>query len=81
MLEGYEKREDKESKFVYALDKIIPPIQIYLEKGKLWHEKKVPFDILVENKKYKTILSEPVNKYWKELLIELTKNRNKLFPN
>lgn len=36
-IENYEERKDEESKFIYALDKIIPPLQIYLEEGKLYH--------------------------------------------
>lgn len=28
-VEEYEKREDEESKFVYALDKVLPVINIY----------------------------------------------------
>jgi len=30
----YEKREDEESKFIYALDKVVAPINIYLDGGK-----------------------------------------------
>ena len=77
----YEKKENKESKFIYSLDKIIPPIQIYLERGKLWHEKGVSFESLTENKKHKIAKSKTIDKYWRELLKELTKNRKKLFPN
>ena len=81
IIEAYEKREDEESKFVYAIDKIIPPIQIYLEKGKLWHEKNVSFKELSDNKTEKIAISKEVNKYWQELFRELKKGRKKLFPN
>ena len=80
ILEKYEKKEDDESKFIYALDKIIPPIQIYLEEGKLWHEKKVYFDDLVKNKNGKISVSKNVDEYWQELLPKLRKNKKKLFP-
>ena len=80
IIKDYESKKDEESKFVYALDKIIPPIQIYLENGKLWREKAVLFDALIENKNTKIALSKSVYKYWKELLKELTKNKHKLFP-
>lgn len=80
IIENYENKKDKESGFIYALDKLIPPIQIYTEKGKLWHEKKVLFDHIVDNKNPKIKISKDVNKYWQELLVELTKNRKKLFP-
>lgn len=79
-IENYEKRVDDESKFVYALDKMIPPIQIYLEKGKLWHEKELSFSDVIKNKNPKIALSKPVDKYWQELLKDLTKNKKKLFP-
>ena len=80
VIERYEKKADEESKFIYALDKILPPIQIYMDKGKLWHERGVSYEKLVGNKHNKIKVSKPVNKYWNELLIELTKNRKKLFP-
>ncbi len=76
----YENRGDEESKFIYALDKILPMVQIYLENGNLWKETKSFFDLVVENKNKKIALSEPINKYWQELLAELTKNRKKFFP-
>jgi putative hydrolase of HD superfamily len=79
-IEKYEKKEDEESKFVYALDKIITPIQIYLEEGKLWHEKGVVLSELIEYKNKKIALSKYVNRYWKEILLELNKNKVKLFP-
>ncbi len=79
VIERYEKREDEESKFIYAIDKIIPPIQIYLENGKLWREQKVPFDGLMQNKNPKIALSKPVDKYWQEMKRAISKNKKKLF--
>lgn len=79
IIEKYEKREGKESRFIYALDKILPPIQIYLENGKLWHEKGVSFKRLVENKSPKIIMSKHIDKYWQELLKEIERNKKKLF--
>lgn len=37
--EQYEKREDGESKFVYALDKLLPGLNIYLDSCKAWSER------------------------------------------
>jgi putative hydrolase of HD superfamily len=78
-IQNYEKRKDKESRFIYALDKIIPPIQIYLEDGRLWHEKKISFEEVPENKNKKIALSPDIDKYWQELLKEFIKNKKKLF--
>jgi putative hydrolases of HD superfamily len=80
IIENYENKKDKESKFVYAVDKIISPLQIYIEGGKLWHEKKVSFLEAFENKDKKIAVSSDVYKYWQELLKEFKKNKKKLFP-
>ena len=79
-IEKYEKRTDDESKFIYALDKLIPPIQIYMEDGKLFHEKKISLENVIEIKKGKIDMSPHIDKYWQELLQELRKNKKKLFP-
>lgn len=80
VIEQYERRGDKESKFIYALDKLIPPIQCYLEDGKIWHENDIAFGYLSENKSSKIKVSKEMDKYWQELLKELTKNKTKYFP-
>lgn len=80
IIEKYEKRKDNESKFIYALDKLIPPIQIYLEDGKLFRDKNISLNDVIEIKKGKIALSSDVDKYWQELLAEIIKNKKKLFP-
>lgn len=80
IIQNYEKKADEESKFIYILDKLLPPIQIYLENGKMWHKKKVSYAKQVEYKT-KIISSSPYfNEYWQEFVKELTKNKKKLFP-
>ena len=78
-IQNYEKKKDDESKFIYALDKMIPPLQIHLEGGKLWKEKKVSLEDLLEKKNKKIALSPDVEKYWKELTEEFTENKKKYF--
>ena len=80
IIERYEKRIDEESKFIYALDKILPPIQCYLEGGAIWKEFGMSLQDVIDNKNHKVALSKDVNKYWKELLKELIKSQKKLFP-
>jgi putative hydrolases of HD superfamily len=79
-ISAYEKKADKESKFIYALDKIIPPIQIYMEEGKLWKEMKVAADELFRNKDGKIAVSPDIDAYWQELRLLLAANKRKLFP-
>ncbi len=80
IISKYEEKNDIESKFIYALDKIIPPIQICLEDGKLWHEKDVSLNEIMENKNPKIAMSESINEYWKELSRYISKRHKKLFP-
>jgi putative hydrolases of HD superfamily len=80
VIQNYEKKADEESKFIYILDKLLPPIQIYLENGKMWHKKKVSYAKQVEYKTKIISSSSYFNEYWQELVKELTKNKKKLFP-
>ena len=80
IIEQYEKKKDEESKFVYALDKILTPIQIYLENGKLWKENRVSLENLIKYKNTKIAISKNVERYWRELLSEIIKKKARLFP-
>lgn len=79
LLERYEKKEDRESRFVYALDKIQPVIHLYLDHGRMWKEKGVTLRMLVEHKQGKVSLSSEVEPYWNELKELLEKNEEEIF--
>lgn len=78
--EEFEKREDDESKFVYALDKVQPVLQIYLDGGRTWRKEKIVLKQLTDNKDEKVKISPIANKYWIALISILKKNEKKLFP-
>lgn len=66
--EQYERREDSESKFIYALDKLLPGINIYLDSCKAWSERDPKnntwsFDDLSRRIQHDPLVSE----MWKEL--------------
>ncbi len=75
----YEKKNDSESRFVYALDKIIDPLNIYLEGGKLWHEKKITLPMLIEKKVNKVKLNPTVQEYFDTLVEQLKEQEAQLF--
>lgn len=79
IMERYEQREDAESRFVYALDKIQPVIQIYLDGGRTWKEKRVTLRMLVENKQDKINLSPEIRPYFDELVELLGQESGRLF--
>lgn len=75
LIDQYEKRATKESQFVYALDKLLPVINIYLDGGRIWKEHNITFDMLSENKKDKIKISPEIKKYFDEFLETLEKNQ------
>ena len=77
--EQYEKKEDKESCFVYALDKIQPVLNIYMDGGRSWKERKVTLQMLLDNKRDKVTLSPEVKEYFDELVELLKKKEGELF--
>ncbi len=76
---GYVKKEDAESRFVYALDKIEPVLKVYLDGGRTWREKDVTIKMLYEKKKDKVALSPEIQPYFDELMTLLRKEEKELF--
>ena len=49
LIRDYEYRQDPESQFVYALDKFMPMVMIYLEGGSTWRELNFSMEELMRN--------------------------------
>ncbi len=80
MIEEYEKRDDQESTFIYALDKIIAPLNIYLSDGRTWKERNVTFEQLVANKQDKVKLDPVISEYFDKMKDIFEKDKDRLFP-
>ncbi len=80
-IRGYVTKEDPESRFVYALDKIEPLIKLYLDGGRTWKEKGVTLEMAYESKKDKVALSPEVKKYFDEFMELLRREEKQLFGN
>lgn len=65
---SYEKKNDPESRFVYALDKVHAILNIYLCGNQLFKEKEVTAEMLYENKRTKVALSPDVAPYFEEIM-------------
>lgn len=76
---GYMEKKDPESRFVYALDKIQPVIQLYLDNGRTWKEKNVTLEMLYESKKDKVVFSPEIESYFNELMLLLKSKEKELF--
>lgn len=79
LISDYESRGSEEAKFVYALDKIMPIIVIFLAGGYTWQKEGVGLDRLHDVKKNKVSLSPEVNGYYQQLYALLKENIH-LFP-
>jgi putative hydrolase of HD superfamily len=75
----YETRHTPEARFVYAMDKIMPVLTIYLNEGLTWHEKQISLERLHKEKMAKMTAFPEVLVYWEELY-ELLRNSPELFP-
>jgi len=80
LIEEYEKKQDEESKFVYALDKVLPVLNIYMDQGRTWHREGLSLGVLASAKRDKVKVSKVISELWKELEKRMKANENELFP-
>lgn len=66
-IKSYETRTDDEAKFVYALDKIMPIMLVYLHDGHSWEIDNITAKMLYEAKIEKVALSPEITPYFEEL--------------
>lgn len=78
-IEKYEKQEDDESKFVWALDKILPILHGYDDAGRTWREQGVTLQMLLDKKGPQVAVSKEVQEYFGELANLLERNQESLF--
>jgi len=76
---NYEIQADAESRFIYALDKLIVPINIYLDGGRSWKKEGVTLDMIIENKTKKIAVDPFLLDYLNELIKLLKENKVSLW--
>ena len=64
---NYETLADEEARFIYALDKLMPMVMVYLADGRTWREEKQGFAMMHACQAPKIALSEPVNQLYDQL--------------
>lgn len=77
-IENYEKREDAESKFIYALDKLMPMMLNILSEGKTWKKYNFNKQEVLSAKDEKVIVSPEIEELWKVFRAQID-NRNSYF--
>ncbi len=80
-IHAYEARADEESLFVYAVDKLIDPLNASLEETQsIWKDFNISFDTMRAYKEPKITQSPHVVPYWEALLIKLEARGDFFFP-
>lgn len=67
-LQEYANKSSEEAKFVYALDKMLPPIINYLADGKAWLENGVTIEMFKAEKEKKIPKDSPIYPYYQQIL-------------
>lgn len=73
-IKKYESKDCPEAQFIYALDKIMPIIAIYINDGYTWKDEELTLAALHENKQTKVSASPEIDAYYQELYSLLQKN-------
>ncbi len=68
-IEKYKKLEDEESQLVYALDKILPLMSIFLDKGHAWKTHRIDINSLIKKNRERVSVSAIAERYF-NLMIE-----------
>lgn len=79
LIEKYEKREDKESRFVHALDKIQAEINIYLDGGKTWKKLDINLQMIIDRNQGNKMDSPEMEVYINEFVKLLQNEEGRLF--
>lgn len=79
LIDEYEARQTAESKFIYALDKLVPILNNYLDNGRNWKKDNVTFQDHVSNKARKVAVDSTINDYYNEIM-KILESRPDLFP-
>lgn len=77
-LRAYEEKADPESKFIYALDKLLPIMNILLDEGRSWQANDVSLEKLYDGKHHK-IEQDPIVFEYFILIVEILKSNPTLF--
>lgn len=81
IIHAYEARADAESRFVYATDKLVDPLNASMEETQsIWKDLGMSYEYMREYKDRKIALSEHIVPYWQQLLAKLEAKRDFFFP-
>lgn len=78
-IHAYERRDTREARFVYALDKLLPILGNYLDDGRMWRAKGVTLEMVKTYKQEKISESPEAYPHYEAIIAILEANPD-LFP-
>lgn len=78
-IDSYEQKQDEEAMFVYSLDKILPPLNIYLDSGRAWKIRGLSLEDVIAHGMSRVSGHPEVKKYYEQLAELLAKEKQVLF--
>lgn len=79
IIADYEAKKDLESRFVYALDKVEPMLNTYLDQGKTWKSENITLTQLETLKAPKVAIDSTIDQIFKDLIKKLKTEERNLF--
>lgn len=79
-IDEYANKASEEAKFVYALDKLLPPMINFLQGGRVWQENNVTIEMFKAEKEKKIPRDSPLFPYYEQIL-EFFLTKPELFTN
>lgn len=76
---AYERREDPESRFIYALDKLEPMLMTVAEGGRIWRKHGLTFEELLTQKRSKIAGQTELLAYLEELAAQVKSRHHDFF--
>jgi putative hydrolase of HD superfamily len=78
LIHNYEQRNDPEGRFVYALDKLMPSLMIYLNESQHYVSREISYEDVVAYVEPKVALDSTIDSLWNEFKPRLAE-RSTLF--
>ncbi len=78
-IESYESKKDDESVFIYELDKILPPLNAYLDNGHGWNKFNITLEEISTEKRNKVKNSKELIQLLEEMLGRFENEKDRLF--
>lgn len=78
MIKKYEEKSDDESKFIFAVDKLLPVMSIYLDEGHAWKTHKIQLESIIAKNEEKVSISPIAKKYF-DFMINIIREKLEFF--